>query len=237
MSEFWILITATASIALVHTITGPDHYLPFIVLAKAKNWSLPKTIIMTFICGVGHVGSSVLLGFLGIALGWSLSKINFFESLRGGLAGWLYIILGFAYMIWGIRRAFLHKTHRHFDEYTEGEVFVYEHQHNTENIMQNASSPRKFRVTPWVLFLIFVLGPCEPLIPLLTYPAVKNSFSDGIIIVSIFTIITLLSMVGMVVSGYLGLFFLKTERLERYVHAIAGATLLLSGLSVVFLNL
>ena len=55
MSEFWILITATASIALVHTITGPDHYLPFIVLAKAKNWSLPKTIIMTLICGVGHV--------------------------------------------------------------------------------------------------------------------------------------------------------------------------------------
>ena len=44
-------------------------------------------------------------------------------------------------------------------------------------------------------------------------------------------------MVGMVAAGYFGFSFLKTERLERYVHAIAGATLFLSGISIVFLGL
>ena len=88
MTDMGILWVATASIALVHTVTGPDHYLPFIVLAKAKKWSFPKTVFMTLVCGLGHVASSIVLGFLGVALGWSLSKIQFLESLRGGVAGW-----------------------------------------------------------------------------------------------------------------------------------------------------
>lgn len=232
MTDMGILWVATASIALVHTVTGPDHYLPFIVLAKAKKWSFPKTVFMTLVCGLGHVGSSIILGFLGVMLGWSLSKIQFLESLRGGVAGWMYIVFGLIYMIWGIHRAYLNRPHKHFDTYTEGEVFVYEHQHGALVVQ-----PKKFKVTPWVLFLVFVLGPCEPLIPLLTYPAAKNSFFEVVVVVTIFTIITLISMVGMVAAGYFGFSFLKTERLERYVHAIAGATLFLSGISIVFLGL
>ena len=30
-------------------------------------------------------------------------------------------------------------------------------------------------MTPWVLFTIFLFGPCEPLIPLLMYPAAKGN--------------------------------------------------------------
>ena len=232
MTDMGILWVATVSIALVHTVTGPDHYLPFIVLAKAKNWSFQKTVFMTLICGMGHVGSSIILGFLGVVLGWSLSKIEFLESLRGGVAGWMYTVFGLIYMIWGIRRAYLNRPHKHFDTYTEGEVFVYEHQHG-----EAAVNPKKFKVTPWVLFLVFVLGPCEPLIPLLTYPAAKNSVFEVVVVATIFTIITLLSMVGMVAAGYFGFSFLKTDRLERYVHAIAGVTLFLSGISIVFLGL
>jgi len=33
-------------------------------------------------------------------------------------------------------------------------------------------------ITPWALFIIFVLGPCEPLIPILMYPAAKQSFAS-----------------------------------------------------------
>jgi nickel/cobalt transporter (NicO) family protein len=36
-NEFLILIATTASLALVHTLAGPDHYLPFIVISKAKK--------------------------------------------------------------------------------------------------------------------------------------------------------------------------------------------------------
>ncbi|MBI5010716.1 MAG: hypothetical protein HZB98_13960 [Bacteroidia bacterium] len=39
------LLSVTAvSLGFLHTLLGPDHYLPFIVISLAKKWSLKKTI-------------------------------------------------------------------------------------------------------------------------------------------------------------------------------------------------
>ena len=73
--EFFILLTTTVSLALLHTLTGPDHYIPFVVIAKARNWNMKKTIWFTALCGIGHVGSSVLLGLIGIAFGIAVGKL------------------------------------------------------------------------------------------------------------------------------------------------------------------
>jgi hypothetical protein len=35
--ELIILLATTASIAVIHTHTGTDHYLPFIVISRVKN--------------------------------------------------------------------------------------------------------------------------------------------------------------------------------------------------------
>ena len=93
------LIITAVSIACLHTLTGPDHYLPFIALSKAKGWNIAKTIGWTITCGLGHVLSSVALGLGGAALGWSLSKASWLENTwwycRLGNADiwyWLYIV-------------------------------------------------------------------------------------------------------------------------------------------------
>ena len=75
-SEVIILAGTAATIGLIHTILGPDHYLPFIVLSKARQWSMLKTSVITFLCGLGHVLSSIILGFVGIALGMALFKLE-----------------------------------------------------------------------------------------------------------------------------------------------------------------
>ncbi|GAJ16419.1 unnamed protein product, partial [marine sediment metagenome] len=41
-------------------------------------------------------------------------------------------------------------------------------------------------ITPWALFAIFVFGPCEPLIPILMYPAAKNGFFEVLLVVFVF---------------------------------------------------
>ena len=64
-----VIAGTAASIGFLHTLLGPDHYVPFIALAQSGRWALRKTALVTFLCGVGHVGSSVALGFAGIALG------------------------------------------------------------------------------------------------------------------------------------------------------------------------
>src|SRR4030095_16259292 len=96
-AEMEILIIAAASVACLHTVTGPDHYLPFIALSKSRGWSFSKTIFWTVFCGCGHVWSSVLLGLGGAAVGWSLSKMALFENVRGGIAGWCMLFFGMGY--------------------------------------------------------------------------------------------------------------------------------------------
>ena len=88
-TEFSILIVSAISIGFVHTILGPDHYLPFILLSKARNWTAAKTAIITTICGVGHVLGSILLGIVGISFGWGLDNLNLIESHRGIFAHFL----------------------------------------------------------------------------------------------------------------------------------------------------
>ena len=85
-----LYITA-ATIGFLHTVFGPDHYVPFIVMSKARKWSTAKTAILTFLCGIGHITSSVLIGFVGIFFGIEVMKLKALESFRGNIAGWFLL--------------------------------------------------------------------------------------------------------------------------------------------------
>jgi sulfite exporter TauE/SafE len=231
MSEIQLLLLTAVSISFFHTVAGPDHYLPFVALAKARGWSVTRTIFWTITCGFGHVGSSVLLGLGGAALGWSVSKISWLESVRGGIAGWTFLVFGILYCAWGLWRASLNKPHKHFDTADDGSIYVFEHRHG------EAVAPKeRHAVTPWVMFIVFVLGPCEPMIPLLYFPAAKHSASNMALLILVYTVFTLLTMMAMVLLGFYGISFIKTEKLERYMHALGGMAILLCGVGMVFLN-
>ena len=108
---------------------------------------------------------------------------------------------------------------------------MYEH-----NDGQVVAPKERHAVTPWVMFLIFVLGPCEPMIPLLYFPAAKNSLFGIMLLIIVYTLFTLAIMLLMVVLGYYGFVFFKTEKLERYVHALGGMTIFICGAGMVFLG-
>ena len=92
-------------------------------------------------------------------------------------------------------------------------------------------------MTAWALFVIFVLGPCEPLIPILMYPAANASLGGLVLVTTIFGVVTIATMMGMVLLADRGVRFLKIGRLERFAHALAGAAILGSGLAIRFLGL
>ncbi|MGL6268204.1 MAG: hypothetical protein ACRC2O_09755 [Chitinophagaceae bacterium] len=230
-TEMQLLLTAARSIAFLHTLTGPDHYLPFIALSKARGWSLGRTIFWTVVCGAGHVWSSVLLGLGGAAIGWSLSKVSWLENVRGGIAGWVMLSFGLLYGIWGLYRAYKNNPHKHFDLGDNNDIYVYEHKHG-----KVVAQKDRHKVTPWVMFIIFLLGPCEPMIPLLYFPAAKNSWEGMLILITVYTVFTLLTMLLMVSLGFYGISFLKTEKLERYMHALGGLTIFICGAGMVFLD-
>jgi sulfite exporter TauE/SafE len=230
-AELEVLLIAAFTLACLHTAAGPDHYLPFIALSKSRGWSFTRTLLWTLICGCGHVGSSVLLGLGGAAIGWSLSKVRWLEAVRGGIAGWALLLFGLLYGLWGLIKAKNNPSHKHFDIYEEGTVFVYEHKHG-----EAVAPHERHVVTPWVLFIIFVLGPCEPMIPLLYFPAAKSSWAGMVLLIAVYTFFTLATMLLMVILGYYGLAFVKTEKLERHIHTLGGLTLFICGAGMVFMG-
>lgn len=230
-----LYITA-ASIGFFHTLLGPDHYLPFIIMGKTRRWSAPKTALVTLVCGLGHIFSSVILGIIGIIIGIGVMKLEAVEAARGNLAGWALIGFGFAYFVWGIRRIIKKKPHEHLHVHSDLSDHSHTHDHAEEHAHVHQVKG-KGNITPWVLFTIFILGPCEPLIPILMYPAAKMSITGIIGVTVIFGLTTIVTMLGVVMISSLGISFIPIGRFERYTHALAGASICLCGVAIQFLGL
>ena len=229
------LVTAAASIGFIHTVIGPDHYLPFVAMSKSGQWSIFKTAVVTFICGVGHVAGSIVLGLLGVSLGLALGKLEAFESFRGDLAAWGLIILGLLYTVWGVLHAIKNRPHVHIHLHEDGE-----HEHLHDHVDEHGHIHKvkgKALFSPWALFIIFVFGPCESLVPLLMYPASSGSTLGLVLVTLVFAVATIGTMLVIVLGASYGLKMIPMKKMERYTHAIAGVTILLCGISIQFLGL
>lgn len=232
----WLSATA-AAIGCFHTLIGPDHYLPFLAIARARSWSLARTLVVTMACGTGHVLGSILLGALGIGLGWTLGSLEWLEAVRGEVAAWLLLGFGMAYTAWGLRQAARNRPHAHWHVHAGGSGHLHEHRHVAQHAHVHfetaKSSPgRSSDVTPWILFIIFVFGPCEALIPLLMFPAAAGSWWTIGLVCLIFGVCTVGTMTLLVGVGYLGLSRLAFGRLERYSHALAGLAIFACGAAI-----
>lgn len=236
-----LLAVTAACVGALHTVLGPDHYLPFVMMGRAGRWSRAKTLAITLACGVGHVSSSVVLGAVGIGLGVAVGRLQAVESVRRQLAAWALIAFGLVYFVWGLRRALRHRPHAHVHAHADGTVHLHAHVHEAQHLHVHTANPQVptqpiARLTPWVLFTIFVFGPCEPLIPLLLYPAVQQSPGGVALVATVFGLATLTTMVAAVLLCQAGSERLPLGSLERYTHALAGAALALCGVAIQFLG-
>jgi nickel/cobalt transporter (NicO) family protein len=237
-----ILLVSALSIGLIHTVIGPDHYLPFIVLGRAEGWTLRKTMLWTLVCGLGHVLSSIAIGLLGVALGWALSSMERFEGIRGHLAGIALIGFGLIYFLWGLWRG--RRGHSHLHKHSDGSLHAHAHPHtrpsqerdHEEAPHEEPSHVARHQRTLWVLFMIFVLGPCEPLIPLLMAPASRHDTLGVLLVAGLFSVVTIGTMMILVLIGTFGLHLVRIRMLEQYAHALAGFAILVSGLLIQLLG-
>jgi len=237
--EILLLCGTAASIAFVHTLLGPDHYLPFVALAKSRQWSLAKALRTTLLCGSGHILGSVLLGLIGIYASIQLNALEWIEGFRGDVAAWALVSFGLVYMAWGLRRGYRNKVHAHWHSH-DGVRHIHPHQHQHDHrhvhALENTDESRK-SFAGWAIFIVFVLGPCEPLIPILMFPAAKESLAGLLLVTAVFALVTVLTMLAVVAFSVWGLQSVRLPKMERYSEAIAGGTITMCGLSIAVLGL
>ncbi len=200
-------------------------------MSRAQRWPLRRTIRVALVCGLGHVLGSVVLGCVGIAVGMGVFRLEKIEAFRGDIAGWLLIASGLIYLVWGVRHAIRCRPHTHAHVHIDGTIHSHEHSHVTEHVHIHSKEESKSR-SPLLLFAIFILGPCEPLIPLLMYPAAKGHLFDVVLVTSIFAVGTLVTMLVAIVVCLRVVSLARLDRFERFGHAIAGAVVLACGVAV-----
>lgn len=165
-----------------------------------------------------------------------VKKLRFVESFRGNLAAWMLIAFGLVYLVWALRRIYRNKAHAHTHHHRDREYHEHEHNHHRDHAHVHDKQGRP-NIAPWTLFVIFVFGPCEPLIPILMYPAAKNSLFGLVVVTFVFAAATIATMLGVVLLSVTGAGFIQFPRLQRFSHVIAGTTILLCGMAIVFLGL
>jgi sulfite exporter TauE/SafE len=203
-----LLLVSTATIAVIHAL-APDHWLPFVSIGRAQKWSRAKLVWVTFLSGLGHVGSSIAIGAIGLVLGFSLTSLEGIESQRAEVAGLLLVGFGLAYAVWGLKQVRRHQ-HRQID-------------------------PQR-TVTLWTLFAIFVLGPCEPLIPIMFISA-ANGWIAVALVSACFGVITLAMMIGQVLLVDAGVGLVRFAKLEHFGHTLAGLVIAVTVGMVMFLGI
>ncbi|MDP2653737.1 MAG: hypothetical protein Q8Q08_06870 [Candidatus Omnitrophota bacterium] len=196
-----------------HTIFSPDHYVPFIALAKANRWSFPKSFLLIVVCGTAHVFSSVLIGWWGLKFLVSLQDLQFIDSFREAILAWALICFGLLYVLRGMKRTW---------------------QGRRRSVSSNPVPPAGF--LQGFLISIALLGPCEPLIPLMGFSQQLPPFSFAGI-VAVFGLTTVFTMLGIVLTT-LTVFrwnIVKIRIRDTSSHALAGGAVVLCGLAVCFL--
>ena len=118
------------TIAFLHAAI-PTHWLPFVLTGRVQKWSRGKTLLITAICGSGHVLFTAILGFLVAWLGFALNE---------RVGAWFPRIAGGALLAFGlfyVYRQFSGRGHGHshmfgghdHHEPTEGD----DHEHGTHD--------------------------------------------------------------------------------------------------------
>ena len=235
MTDAQILLVTAASVAFVHTILGPDHYLVFTAMGKARGWSLFRTLQITVVCGLGHILGSLVIGAIGIVAGAQLAALVHIEGLRGNFAGWALLAFGLAYFAWGMKQAGRARRHSHVHLH-EDVVHDHEHDHHEGHSHVHEAGARN-SITPWAIFILFVLGPCEALIPLFMYPAAQQSAGLVVAVATVFGLVTLATMIACVAATTIGLEKLRLPTAGRYAHAVAGASIVACGAAISFIGL
>ena len=227
-----LLLGATASLAVVHTLLGVDHSLPFVALGRARGWTLQRTLLVTAVCGAGHVASSVAIGALGVALGIATDALLWIESARSELAAALLIGFGLAYAAWALWRRLPGRDGAHL--HTAGADGGMERGAAAATAAATAGAAR---ITPWALFIVFVLGPCEPLIPLMVVPGMAGDWLTVAAVVGVFGLLTVAVMLLAVAAAYSGVGLLAGTRISRHADVAAGLVVAASGAAVLWLGL
>lgn len=204
-STFFASIAATGfAVAFLHAAL-PTHWLPFVLVGRAQKWSTGRTLGVTLLAGLGHVGLTIALGLGLVVAGLAL------EPKLGGLFHWvvggMMVAVGLFYIARG----------RHNHAVPEAGRRIY-------------ASDRAAIVA---LVTLLTLSPCEAFLPYYL-AGMQHGWQAFVVLSAVLMAATSAGMLIFTSLSLAGFKRLGLQWVERYEETILGAALILVGVAVAF---
>ncbi len=223
-------------VAFLHAAI-PTHWLPFVLVGRARRWSSGKTISVTLAAGLGHVA---LTSLLGLAIAWFGFQLNervgtAFPWIAGGiLAG-----MGLFYL-WrqstgaGICHHHPPGSHHHPDEHCGEEA---DHTHWEDELKDSPLISTRAGDSAAIggLFVMLTISPCEAFLPV--YLSGVQFGWRGFVVLSV--ILAVAALAGMTLFTWLavlGFDRIRVHRFERNEAGLLGVIFLVLAVVVVLLE-
>jgi ABC-type nickel/cobalt efflux system permease component RcnA len=201
----------------------PTHWLPFVLVARARNWSRTRTLLITVFAGLGHIALTSLLGLAIAWFGFQLEeKVAWFSWLASGLL--LAIAAFYGWRQWtggGICHHHPPGGHHHADEHCGEER---EHSHWQEELQGSPLVSHAAGEWPAIsgLFVMLTLSPCEGFLPVYL-SGVQFGWTGFFVLSGILAVATLAGMLLFTWLALIGFDRFRLKTFERYEAGLLGA--------------
>ena len=224
MNDYLIALMLTAAtVGALHSL-APDHWVPFAALSRARHWTPLRTSRLAFICALGHVTVSAMLGILAVLIG--RQAVEAFGTTLASLAPLLLIAFGFVYLVLALWRTFRGRILHHAD-HLEGVAHDHGHGHHHDHGKA---------LSEWGLFLLFSADPCIALIPMIAAASTLGWGAVGAVVL-VYEIATIGAILVLVHSAQAGARQLRFAWIDRYGDAAAGALIIALGAFVTLVGI
>jgi len=228
-----LLLTAAATAAF-HTLI-PDHWLPFVLVGRARGWSARTTAAVSGLSALVHTVLSLALGLAALLLGQTVAH-SVGERLERG-SGVLLVVFGSAYALWAWRKgghfhpggALLHASDEgeHCDGHEGPESVDHLHYHADDAWIGKEAGKG---AVP--LAVIVGLNPCVLVLPIMVATAEQGPGAVALVTLA-YSVTTIALMVGLSIAGVTGTRRLPVPAIARHMETASGILIAVCG--VVFL--
>jgi nickel/cobalt exporter len=218
--------------AVLHTLI-PDHWLPFVLVGRARGWSLRRTAAISGSSALLHVLLSVLIGLAAVAVGVESARAIGARLAHVGAV--LLIGFGVSYALWSWRKGgHFHpggaRAHLAGEETacagTEGPEGPEHLHYHADTALIRGTGGRGDAY----LAAIVGLNPCVLVFPILIATA-ENGAAAVTLVSLAYGATTTALMVGLSVAGVAGAKAIRVPGAARYMEAWSGLLIAAAGLT------
>ncbi len=229
-STTYVLLLTAVSTAAFHTLI-PDHWLPFVLIGRARRWSLARTAAVSGVSALVHTMLSVALALAALGVGIESARVLGHRLEEASAV--LLISFGLVYALWAWRKGgHFHPggslLHRRGETGAcagaEGDgASEHLHYHADTEMIRGGSTRGELFVA-----LIVGLNPCVLVMPILLAAADRGPGAIGAVSAA-YCVTTIALMVGFSLAGVAGTRGIRIPGIARHMEAASGILIALVG--------